>query len=111
MLLGAHGWPKVMSFGERAATFADPLGVGSAASLSLVVFAEVACAALVMVGLWARAAAVPVVGMMTVAAFVQHATDPWSSKELPLMYLVVFAALALAGPGRWSLDGWRGRER
>ncbi|MFW5875605.1 MAG: DoxX family protein [Myxococcota bacterium] len=104
MLLGAHGWPKVMAFGTRAGSFADPLGVGSAASLSLVVFAEVVCAGLVMLGLLTRAAALTVVLMMCVAVFVQHAGDPWSSKELPLLYLLAFSTFVLSGAGRWSAD-------
>ena len=42
MLLG-HGWGKLMSFSEKAATFPDPLGVGHTTSMALAVFGEVVC--------------------------------------------------------------------
>ena len=50
---------------------------------------------------------------MAVAAFVVHAGDPWTlgagrSKEPALLYLFPFLALALTGPGRFSLDAWLG---
>ena len=35
MMLFAHGWPKLMSFSQKAAVFPDPLGVGSELSLVL----------------------------------------------------------------------------
>lgn len=111
LLLGGHGWPKLARFAETAEVFPDPLGVGSTASLSLAVFAEVLCALAVMLGAATRAAAVPVVGMMFVAAFVQHGGDPWAKKEFALLYLIPFLTLALTGAGGWSVDArWRNRR-
>jgi hypothetical protein len=66
LLLFGHGWGKIVRYGERAATFADPLGVGPAWSLALVVLAEVPCAGPVMAGLLTRAAAVPIVVFLCV---------------------------------------------
>ena len=104
LLLGGHGWSKLMHFGERAATFADPIGLGSAASLTLVVGAEVFCAALVIMGLGTRFATIPILIFLVVAAFVQHAADPFGKKELPLLYMVPFLALLITGGGRYALD-------
>lgn len=111
VLLGAHGWPKLSHFAERAKTFSDPLGVGSTASLSLVVFAEVVCALAVILGAATRLLAIPVVIFGFVAAFVQHADDPFSKQELPLLYLACFLTLALTGAGDWSVDGWWRRRK
>ncbi len=44
-------------------------------------------------------------GLFTVAFFMVHAGDPFGKKELAFVYLVIFTALALTGPGRFSLDG------
>src|SRR5688500_226551 len=81
-MLVMHGWGKLVSFGARSATFSDPLGVGSTLSLALAVFAEVFCAIAVMLGLATRGAAAMLVITMWVAAFLHHAADPWSKKEL-----------------------------
>ncbi len=104
LLLYGHGWAKLMHFSERATTFADPIGVGPAASLALVVLAEVFCAALVILGAWTRIACIPLVIFFLVAVFIQHAQDPLADKELAIVYLVSFATLLLTGGGRYSLD-------
>jgi putative oxidoreductase len=103
MLLG-HGWGKLMSFAERAGSFPDPLGVGSAASLSMAVFAEVFCAAALILGLATRWATVPLIVTMVVAAFVIHADDPWAKQEFALLYLIPFVALLIGGSGRAAVD-------
>jgi putative oxidoreductase len=106
-----HGWGKLVGFAERAATFSDPLGVGSVASLSLAVFAEFFCACLVMLGLATRLAAIPLLITMLVAAFLVHGGDPWPKQELPLLYATCWLALFFAGPGRYSLDYLMARRR
>jgi putative oxidoreductase len=115
LLIYGHGWPKLSHFAERAASFSDPLHVGSPISLGLVVLAEVLCAGLVLVGLATRWAAAPLLFFFAVAVFLQHAHDPWAKKELALIFATPFLALLLTGPGRFSLDavlgGGRARRR
>ena len=111
LLLYGHGLPKVMHFSERAAGFADPIGVGPGAGLALVVFAEVFCSLFVMLGLATRLAAIPPVIFFLIAALIHHAADPWAKKELALVYLVAFLTLILTGGGRYSLDALFGRRR
>lgn len=48
-------------------------------------------------GLATRPAAFFAACTMFVAAFIRHATDPFSKKELALAYLVIFIALILTG--------------
>lgn len=103
-MLLAHGWGKLLAFGERADTFPDPLGVGNPLSMALAVFAEVFCSLLVVLGLATRLALLPLIVTMLVALLIVHGADPWARKELAFMYLVPFVALLLAGPGPWSLD-------
>lgn len=104
LLFGAHGWSKLMNIAERAPKFADPIGLGPSASFGLVVFAEVLCTGFVMVGLLTRLSTVPILIFLGVAAFIQHANDPWLRRELPLLFAVPFLALLFTGGGKFSLD-------
>jgi putative oxidoreductase len=99
-----HGLGKLTGFGQRSANFADPLGVGSSFSLSLVVFAEFFCSLALVLGLLTRGAVVPLIITMVVAAFVIHGDDPFGKKELALMFLGSFVTVFIAGPGKYSLD-------
>lgn len=111
LLIYLHGWGKLATYGERAARFADPFGIGSPASLALAIFAEVVCATLVALGLFTRFAALVCAINMTVAFTYAHEMRLWGPRngELAFMYLVVFAAIFLAGPGRFSMDGRTGK--
>ncbi|HEY8430918.1 MAG TPA: DoxX family protein [Sandaracinaceae bacterium] len=111
MMLFGHGLPKLLDFSEKAATFADPLGVGSTTSLVLAIFGEVVASAFVIVGLGTRLAAVPFLITMLVAAFVVHAGDPWSRKELAVLFAVGALTLFFTGPGRFALDALFARKR
>lgn len=104
MMAAGHGWGKLLTFGSRSGSFPDPLGVGSEASLALVVFAELLCSIFLVLGLATRLAALPPLFTMLTAAFFIHADDPWAKKEMALLYAVPFLTLLLAGGGRYSLD-------
>ena len=43
MMLFGHGASKIVNFSDKAASFPDPLGVGSTFSLVLTIFAEIFC--------------------------------------------------------------------
>jgi putative oxidoreductase len=103
-MLVAHGWGKLAGFGELSGSFPDPIGVGSTLSLVLAILAEVLCAALIIVGLGTRFAAVPLLITMLVAAFIVHAGDPWGKKEFALLYAIPFATLIFTGGGRFALE-------
>jgi putative oxidoreductase len=99
-----HGWKKLTSAPGIFASFPDPIGMGPAVSAGLTIFAEVVCAVLITIGLFTRFAAVPIVILLLVAAFVIHADDPWGKKEFALIYCVPFLTLIFTGAGRYSLD-------
>lgn len=102
LMLG-HGIPKLMNFPELAGTFPDPLRIGSTASLSLAIFGEVVSSLALILGFYGRWAAAIMATMLLVAFFIHHASDPYSTRELALMYLIPLVALVIAGPGRWSV--------
>ena len=99
-----HGYQKLMNYSQMSGSFPDPLGLGSAVSLALVVFAEFFCSLLLALGLFTRLAAIPLITTMGVAFFMIHAADPLSGKELPLIYLTVYLFFLIVGSGRFSLD-------
>jgi putative oxidoreductase len=100
-----HGWPKLMRFfSEDSIRFADPLGVGVIPSLLLAVFSEVVCSLFIILGLGTRAASIPLIITMAVAAFVVHADDPFARKEMALLYLLAYIMLLILGSGKYSID-------
>ena len=104
LMLTAHGWGKLMSYGERMDSFPDPLGVSSPVSLALVVGAEFFCAGAIVVGAFTRLACIPLIITMLVAAFIIHADDPWNKKEFALLYVVPYLGLFFTGGGSFSVD-------
>lgn len=104
-MIAGHGLRKMERlFSDAEIRFADPFGLGPLVSLGLATFAEVVCAALLVIGLWTRWALVPLIITMLVAAFYSHWGEPYSEMELAFLYLVVYASLLLTGPGWYSAD-------
>lgn len=105
LMLLEHGLGKLDRLtGGGTIRFADPFGLGPEVSLALTTFAEVVCAGLLVLGLFTRAAALPLVLTMAVAAFWAHGGDPLGDKEPALMYLAAYLALFVFGGGRFSLQ-------
>lgn len=104
----SHGVPKLMRLEELSRDFPDPLGIGPETSALLIVAAEVGCAGLLLVGFLSRLSAFALAVTMLGITFVHHHPDPWSAKELPLLYAAIFASLTMTGPGSVSIDGWLG---
>ncbi len=109
-LMLSHGIPKALDYERLLHDFPDPLNVGHAVSLQLMLFAEIGCSALLIFGLLGRFASLTLFIAMMVAVFVHHLHDPWSVRELPLLYAVVYATLTLTGPGAPSFDAWFTRQ-
>jgi len=97
-----HGLSKMSNFLTLSRHF-DPIGIGGTFSLSLVIFAEVFCSIAVLLGLFTRLAAVPLIVAMCVAVSV-HAGKGFAEMELALLYLTCFTAILITGPGSFSVD-------
>lgn len=100
----SHGWGKAQKLLSGDMAFADPIGIGQEASLVLTVFAELVCGVLLALGLFTRAALIPLIVTMAVAVFIIHAPDPLADKEFAILYLVPYVALLFFGPGKFSAD-------
>ncbi len=105
-MLIAHGYPKIVKFGAEPGNFPDPLGIGNAFSFYGAVGAEAVCSLLLVLGLFTRAATLPLIFTMLVAAFVVHGSDPWQKKELAFMYLYGYVALMFLGGGIVELQAF-----
>lgn len=101
MLVHGYGKLQMLINGDE---FANPIGIGATPSLFLVVISELVCPILIIFGFKTRLAAIPTAITMAVAAFVVHGANPFQKKELALLYLVIFVAIALLGPGKFSID-------
>lgn len=100
-----HGGPKLgklLAGGEIQ--FGDPLGLGPAISLVLVVFSEFFCSILIGIGLGTRLAAIPLMFTMLVAAFISHGPDPFRQKEMALLYFLIYLSLLVIGSRKYSFD-------
>ncbi len=104
LMLLTHGWSKITNFSERLNNFADPIGLGPALSLQLVIFAEFFCAIFLALGLMSRVVLIPLLINMAVITFIVHGDDPFSKQELPLFFFISFLVLFLTGPGKFSID-------
>ncbi len=100
-----HGLAKLkIIISSGAQNWLDPIGIGPSASLYLATFAELACSALVMAGLFTRSASVILAFTMFVAGFVFLREAPWQNRELAVLFFVGFVGLAFLGGGRYSLS-------
>lgn len=109
MLFMMHGLDKAVNFNILVGNFPDPFGIGSFATLLLVVFAELFCAIFFIFGLLYRIIMIPMIIAMAVAFFGIHQSD-MTQGELAFLYLVIFVLMYIAGPGRFSLDALIGKS-
>jgi len=106
-----HGLTKLLNYENLKDVFPDPVGLGSHVSLILIMFAEIGCSILIIAGLLTRLATLPVITGMGVAAFVTHAGDPFSARELSLLFLGLYLVLLITGPGGFSVDHFLFRKK
>ena len=99
-----HGYPRFINFSNISTEFADPLGVGIATSLSLVVFAEFFCSLFLIIGLFTRWSCIPLIITMIVATWIINGGKGFIFQEKSFIYLITYASLLISGGGYFSLD-------
>ncbi|WP_340198514.1 DoxX family protein [Ascidiimonas sp. W6] len=110
-LMITHGYGKFnMLINGGEIRFPSVLGMNSTLSLILAVFGEFIAPILIVVGFKTKIAAIPAAITMAVAAFIVHGSDPLAKKELALLYLIGFLAIAFLGGGKHSIDGMMNRR-
>lgn len=99
-----HGYQKLVHFEEMKNSFLDFLGLGNAVSLTMAISAEFFCSILVVLGLFTRVAAIPLIITMSVALFEIKGGDIYGGGEPPALYLLGYLSLFLSGPGTMRID-------
>ena len=105
ILIAKHGYDKLENFAMIKTQFISFLGLSQSVSLSLVIFAELFCGCLVVIGLATRLATIPLIIAMSVALFKAHNGDVFGVGQAATLYLIAFVGILLAGPGKASVDG------
>lgn len=108
LLLINHGIDKLKHFAERQNSFPDPIHIGHMPSLMLALFAEVFCAVFLILGLFTRIMAIPVVITFAIVVFMVNKGYSGNS-EIGVLYLAGFFSILLMGPGKYSIDGAMGK--
>lgn len=103
-LIANHGYAKFSNYSQMTTMFPDLIGIGTETSLILVIFAELVCGVLIVLGLVTRLAVVLVFIAMVVAFFIAHGKDPFQMKELAFLFMTLSFVLFILGSGRYSVD-------
>jgi putative oxidoreductase len=99
-----HGYSKLTGYNQILPMFGDIIGIGSKASLILVIFAEFFCGLFVVLGFLTRLSIIPIFITMIVAYFIAHGKDPFQMKELAFIFLTLCLPVFLLGSGKYSID-------
>ena len=102
-----HGLMKMNHFSQMSNGFMNPFHIGSSATLSLVIFAEVFCSGLIILGLFTRLACIPLIFEMVFAFIKVHHLNYAAGQgggEPALLFATCFLTLLFTGPGRASAD-------
>jgi putative oxidoreductase len=104
-----HGLEKLTGYSRMVQHFPDPIHIGAHASLAYALVTDGICTILIAAGLFTRpASALLLINLLTAFVFVHHAaffTD--GHVELVAVYILVFAAILVLGPGGFSIDARR----
>ncbi len=99
-----HGIGKLQNYNAIVNSFPDPLGIGSAASFTLITLTEVGCSVLIIMGLFTRLATLPLIFGMYIATFIAFPEKTFAEGELSFVYMGIYIMLLVSGGGRYALD-------
>ena len=104
LMLLPHGWSKINRLFAENIKFSDPIGIGEVPSLILVAFAEFIVPILIILGFKTRWFSIFPIITMVVVVFIHKWGQGFLEIEKALLFLSGFIAIALIGPGKYSID-------
>lgn len=104
-----NGYDKLKNFSTLEPKFMNFMGIGSSLSLALLIFAEFFCSLFLILGLFTRLAAIPLIIATCVMVFKAHNADIFGDGGTATLYLASYMVLLLVGPGRVSVDSMIGK--
>ena len=110
-MIHTHGLKKIIHFADTIKNIPDPFGLGGEISTYIALLANIVSPVLVILGLGTRIAALQILSVTLMGFFVVHAADPWTLKDVPLMYSLAYLLILFYGAGRYSLDDQIFRKR
>jgi len=99
-----YGYNKVMAYDQILPMFGDIIGIGAKLSFNLVIFAELFCGFLVLMGIFTRLSIIPIFITMAVAFFIAQAKDAFDVKALAFVFLFLSIVIFVLGSGKYSVD-------
>jgi putative oxidoreductase len=100
-----HAFPKLNILLEgKGSEWLDPIGIGPVFSLVLATGAELVGSLLIMVGFLTRISSLVLAVNMAVASFIFLSGNAFAQRELAVFYFAMYVALALLGPGNFSVS-------
>lgn len=108
ILMMNAGYKKLINFEKIVNTppgFMNFLGLGGSTSLALLVFAELFCSMFLILGLFTRLAAIPLIIATCVMVFVAHKGLVFGEAQTAALFLLSYLVILLLGPGKVSVDG------
>ena len=109
ILMMKHGYDKLIGFTDLEPKFMNFMGMGSTMSLALLIFAEFFCSLFLILGLFTRLAAIPLIIATCVMVFKAHNGEVFGDAETAAIYLTGYLVLLFVGPGRVSVDSMIGK--
>ena len=103
LMIPKHGWAKIQKFPELSETFMNFMGLGSKISLGLVIFSEFFCSILLILGLFTRAAVIPLI-ITIIVIMNKHNWEFFGKQELVTAFMFGYLAIFFLGGGKYSLD-------
>ncbi len=107
IIMMKHGYDKLVNF-EKILNGPPPfmsfMGMGSSMSLALLVFAEFFCSLFLILGLFTRLAAIPLIIATCVMVFKAHNGEVFGAGQTAALFLTGYIVLLFVGPGRVSVD-------
>ena len=103
LMLIYHGLPKTLNIPAIFLDFPDPLRISPLLSSISVIFSEVLCSLLLILGIKVRWVAAPLIFTMFVVGFIFHLDDPFAQKEKAILFMSMYVTTFVYGSDKYCL--------